>query len=209
MSATSPSRIAATLEFDAETGVGFMPFTEQPEYGEAYFQKYVQYADTTLGVALTSARVGLVSRYLGIGESLLDIGIGDGSFVKARGGPTFGYDVNMTAVGLLRSAGLWWDPDQCDSINAVSFWDVLEHIEKPDAILNKIQSYCFVSMPIYRDRNHIMTSRHFRPDEHCWYFTRCGLIAWFWERDFSCAEMNDMETVLGREDIGTFVFRRR
>jgi hypothetical protein len=55
---------------------------------------------------------------------------------------------------------------------------------------------------------HIAQSRHFKPGEHYWYFTTAGLIAWFWKLGFTCREANSMETMAGREDIGTFVFQR-
>jgi len=67
----------------------------------------------------------------------------------------------------------------------------------------------FVSLPIFRDAHHARTSKHFRPDEHYWYWTRAGFI-WFAERcGFSVIEHNTMESLAGREDIETFVLARR
>lgn len=197
------------LTFDKETGIGFEPFLEQPQYGEEYFNKYRCYSRTAFGVALNSLRVGLVSRYLGDGESLIDIGVGDGAFLRARGGVTWGYDINPLAQRMLMRDGYWTDLPFLDHIHAASFWDSLEHIEEPWTIIRKVQRFCFVSVPVFRDQNHILESRHYRPTEHCWYFTRYGLIQKFWDCGFACLEMNDMETALGREDIGTFVFQRR
>ena len=49
---------------------------------------------------------------------------------------------------------------------------------------------------------------HFRPDEHCWYFTRDGLMFAMNACGFALVTESSIETELGREDIGTFAFRR-
>lgn len=198
--------VTSGLSFDVERGVGFEPFVEQPIYDEAYFNKYVIMGKSSFGVALNSLRVGLVSRYLNSTDSLTDIGVGDGAFIRARGGNTDGYDINPVAQRMLIDAER--SRVMLRSIQSASFWDSLEHIEDCWSIVKKIKRYCFVSIPVFRDHEHIVNSKHYRPDEHCWYFTRYGLIRSFWDCDFACREMNDMETSLGREDIGTFVFEK-
>lgn len=204
------SSVAIYREIDSETGFLYLPFAKRPVYGQAYFDKYVAYGKTTFGIALNSLRVGLVSKYLQPYESLLDVGCGDGAFMRARSSETHGYDINPVSIAELKRQGLWCDPYATENpIYSASFWDVLEHIETPYDIIHRVESYCFVSIPLFRANSPITDSKHYRPDEHCWYFTRDGLIKWFWNWGFSCVEMNDMETVLGREDIGTFVFRRR
>jgi hypothetical protein len=196
------------LEFDAELGVGFEPFTYQPQYGQEYFNKYVEMGRSTFGVALNSLRAGLVSKYISFKEPLIDIGVGDGAFIRARGWGTYGYDINPVAYQALNEQFLWRYVPDFDAIESVSFWDSLEHIEDPQNIIQRVTRFCFVSLPIFRDEQHVLESKHYRPSEHCWYFTKAGLIKWFWDLGFSCVEMNDMETALGREDIGTFVFQR-
>ena len=186
----------------------FYPVTDA-RYDQAYFDKYVAMGKTTFGIALNSLRVGLVSRYLSDPSAhLVDIGVGDGAFVRARGGATFGYDINPASIEMLKRADLWWDVDNW-AIESACCWDSLEHMPDPQAVVRKIRQYCFVSIPIFRDLGRVPVSKHFRPGEHYWYFTRAGLISYFWELGFVCVDMNDMETALGREDIGTFVFHRR
>lgn len=194
--------------FDSDTGIGYQSI--QPRnYDDAYFHKYVAMGRSTFGVALNSLRVGLVSRYLALDQQLIDIGVGDGAFIRARGGETYGYDINPFARTILKGTGKWFDVSVVDSMESASFWDALEHIADPLEIIQKVAAYCFVSIPIFRDRHHILTSKHYRPDEHYWYFTRAGIISWFWDAGFVCQEMNGMETMLGREDIDTFVFVKR
>lgn len=201
------SSVEASLTFDSEKGLGYYPVADAV-YDEAYFQKYVAYGQTTFGIALNSLRAGLVSKYISREEALIDVGSCDGAFIRARRGNTYGFDINPTAQYALEQSGNWRDIQEGTLLNA-SFWDVLEHIEVPDEILRRVLRYCFVSIPIFKDDRHVLSSKHYRPTEHYWYFTKAGLIRYFWDLGFICVEINDMETSLGREDIGTFVFQRR
>jgi hypothetical protein len=79
---------------------------------------------------------------------------------------------------------------------------------RPEAFLRCVRGMVFVSIPIFTDLDHIKRSKHYRPNEHLWYFTREGLVKWMHGHGFGLAEENRMETDLGREDIGTFVFHR-
>lgn len=175
-------------------------------YDQSYFEKYCAYAATELGRQITTARVSLVDRYLPRGP-LLDVGIGSGAFVemRQRGAPTFGFDINPAAVAWLMEKELYRDPMQ--PIEAMSFWDSLEHLTEPEQLLANTK-WAFITLPIFTGPDHVLASKHFRRDEHLWYFTRQGLIGWMRAQGFQCREHNTMETLLGREDIHTFVFRR-
>ena len=87
-------------------------------------------------------------------------------------------------------------------------WDVLEHIDDPDLAVARAAQFVFVSIPIFSDSTDILTSHHFRKDEHIWYFTDEGLRGWFNQQGFECVEQNRRECELGRKGIGTYVFRR-
>lgn len=199
---------ADLLQFDATRGEGYFPVTDRP-YDQAYFDKYVTMGQSVFGIALNSLRAGLVSRYLDGSAELIDIGVGDGAFIRERGASTWGYDVNPAAVTMLRDSSVWCDIYEREILANVTFWDSLEHIEQPGLLIRKVRDYCFISIPVFRDREHIMHSKHFRPTEHFWYYTIPGLIYFFRQLQFGCIEINDMETALGREDIRTFVFRRK
>lgn len=194
-----------------ERGMGFYPITNGDVYNEAYFRKYQGYAVTDLGRALTRARVELVERHAP-GVHLVDVGIGCGQFVSQRlnrplTGMTYGFDVCPNGVTWLKEQNLWWDPYKKE-IEAASFWDSLEHIPDAAQILVNVTRWVFCSLPLFTGPDHVLRSKHFRTDEHCWYWTRDGLIAWMAEQGFRCLEHNTMESLLGREDIHTFVFRR-
>lgn len=188
-----------------ELGIGYYPVKDQP-YDQAYFDKYVAMENTPMGVAITQARKQLVDKYVNPNHTgtVLDIGIGSGAFVKTS--PNFyGLDINPAAQKWLEE-----NNKQGDSrgYHALTFWDSLEHIHDPDELLAQATRYVFISAPIYRDCYHVLGSKHFRKDEHCWYWTHEGLIEFMALHGFTYVEHNQMETELGREDIGTYVFSR-
>lgn len=190
-------------------GMGFYPVTESP-YDAAYFEKYQRYAETELGRQLTAQRVALVQRFHPYGN-LVDVGIGCGAFVQARvdhGFATQGYDVSPCAIAWLERNGYWRDPYKYE-IGAVSLWDSLEHLLDPARLLANVRSWVFTSLPIVPgDGPPPRDWKHFRRDEHRWYWTRAGLIGWMLEQGFRCVEHGTPESLLGRQDIETFVFRR-
>lgn len=184
---------------------GFFPVTQNGVYDESYFQKYVGYANTEMGKAILKGRLEFVSAVIPPYVTLIDVGIGCGQFVEARRN-TRGYDVNPSGVAWLQHRKLFHDISY--EAPAMSFWDSMEHIEDPMKVLDKCVSVAFASVPIFRDKAHALQSRHFRPDEHFWYWTEKGFIRHMGEAGFRLLERSDFETQLGREDILSFAFRR-
>lgn len=170
-------------------------------YGGSYFQHYRDLDATETGAALTQARVDMVRRHYD-GGFVLDVGIGGGRFVEAIDG--FGFDVNLEAVEWLIREGRYREP----AADALTFWDSLERIPAPERAVEAAGEWVFVSMPIYRDAADVLASKHYKPGEHIWYWTRDGLIRWFHRLGFFCVEVNSAETELGREGILSFAFRR-
>lgn len=189
------------LYWNEHKGIGYLEVTESP-YDADYFAKYVKYEDTEIGRKLNAVRLELTNEY--VWDELLDIGVGSGVFIRNLEN-AYGYDINPVAVEYLKSINKFKEPHPVD---IMTFWDSLEHIPNPEELLQLVKKYTIISTPIYDDLEHIYRSKHFRPDEHCWYFTIHGMITFMAERGFKCIEYNRMESDLGREDIGTFVFSR-
>lgn len=192
---------ASTLEWLPELGIGWYPVTSQP-YDANYWVRYRAMDETPVGEKLTNARLALVDAYWD-GE-LVDVGIGGGRFVSDR--HAYGYDINPHAVEWLKSENAWLNP-YAQKVDAASFWDSLEHIHDPGPLLDNVRHYVFVSLPIFTNAAHILRSKHFRKDEHCWYFTRQGFERFMARFDFRLIHANKMEQAW-REDIETFVFER-
>jgi hypothetical protein len=197
----------AKLHWDEHTGTGHYPAKPNGVYDDAYFHKYAGYAETDLGCELLAARLALIARHVPASAWLVDVGIGSGTLIGARP-RTLGYDVNPAALKWMKERNVYIDLDDRMSIHSATFFDSLEHLEHPIDLVAKISNVAIVSIPIFYGRSHALLSRHFRPDEHYWYFTAHGLIRWFLLAGFELREANRMESEIGREDIGTFVFRR-
>lgn len=196
--------IKSGLVWLPELGMGRYPVPKTRPYDEEYFSRYQELADTDLGRELTAARIRLVARhYTG---PVLDVGIGAGQFVTARP-ETKGYDVNPAGIEWLKERGSWANLYR-DRYPALTFWDSLEHIDRPDVAVARAEKWVFVSVPIFSGAEHVIRSRHFRRDEHIWYWTHDGLVAWFGEQGFELMESNGIETQLGREGIGSYAFAR-
>lgn len=211
---------ADKLKWFGDLGYGYLP-PEIPEtYDYAYWIKYHEYKQSPIADKLMRARVMLVEKYVPKAR-IVDIGIGSGHFIETREAKvnfpldhsgverlTFGYDVNKHAIMWLLNRDLWWDPWAREP-EVLTFWDSLEHMPRPHDLVARVKSTIFVSIPIFRDREHVLTSKHFKPGEHLWYFTRGGFITHMKRLGFTLVEENEMESALGRDEIGTFVFKRR
>jgi hypothetical protein len=192
-----------------ELGIGYYPVEAGlAPYDQDYFDNFDRNARTDLGRALMQARCNFVEQhYRG---PLIDVGIGSGAFIeqrRARGRTTYGYDINPAAVAWLEQRALLVDPYWV-AFDAFTLWDVLEHIPDFQALLVNVSEWLFLSLPIFRDAEHALRSKHFKPDEHCWYFSRDGLVTAMKMCAFALVSESAIETELGREDIGTFAFRR-
>lgn len=180
-------------------------------YDDKYFDKYVGYESTSIGLGINEFRLNLVKQY--DVRQLLDFGIGSGQFVKSslreKRYETLGYDINQTAVGWLRRLSLYANPSDLNRLESITFWDSIEHVKEFWRVLAKVEKYVFVSMPIFRDSPCVLKSKHFRTDEHYWYFTPASFTSVMNDLGFELMYFGRDESVkFGRDGIGTFVFKR-
>lgn len=203
------NHLQSSLLWFPEFGVGMRaPDESKVVYTDEYIQHYEDLDDTDIAERLNDARVGLVRSFLEDSAPLVDIGVGSGAFLKKRPG-TLGYDVAPKAVEKLKKKELFFDVEEHSSIQNVTFWDSLEHILDPVPLLQRIRGLVFVSMPVYLNGSHVLVSKHYKPNEHIWYFTQDGL-EWFMDKlGFELLKTTDIESQIGRVDILSFVFRRR
>tara|TARA_B100001778_G_scaffold334879_1_gene348562 strand:- start:5859 stop:6512 length:654 start_codon:yes stop_codon:yes gene_type:complete len=179
------------------------------DYGQDYFSKYTSYEDTDISKRLNNFRTSITSKYC---NSVLDVGIGSGEFIKKYKNKAFGYDINPYAIKILKQKNIYVDPylDNLEGIDGFTMWDVLEHIKNPDILLNKIPKtkIVIVSIPIFDNILKVKQSKHYRPNEHYYYYTSIGLINFFDQMKYTIIEVSDQESVCGRESITSFVFRK-
>ena len=193
-----------SLQWFAELGIGYYPVLPCGVYDADYFAKYQAYAATPLGQELNRLRVAMVRRHFG-GE-VIDVGIGCGSFIEAHGNAR-GYDISPPAIGWLIERSKFRDPYKRGA-EAVTMWDSMEHIENFDYLLAGISRFVFLSLPIFDGMEHVQRSRHYRKDEHYWYFTANGLTRLMARLGWRLVESNKAESKAGREHIGSFAFLR-
>lgn len=196
-----------SLVWCEDRGVGYYEVNDNGVYDQAYFDRYRQLRDTPIGAALNAFRCSLAGRF---NEPVIDVGIGDGAFVEAfegAGGNVVGYDVNPAGITWLKERGSWGELYH-HAWPVATFWDSLEHIRRPDKALARVGKYALISIPIFDGQEHVLNSKHFRRDEHYWYFTRAGFMRFLSEQGFVTDEVLLTESELGREGIETFIARR-
>lgn len=199
-----PAGLTNTLLWSEQNGIGWHS-GPAISYDSGYFEHYRKLDSQPMATALTRARIELVSKFLEPNDTL-DIGIGGGRYVLESGG--MGYDVCPEARSWLMAQGRFGDPYERGNVRAVTCWDSLEHIPEPEKLLDMVSEWLFVSMPIYSGLDDLLSSKHYKPGEHLWYFTLQGFIFWCKDHGFECVEVNHAETELGREGITSFAFRR-
>lgn len=189
-----------------DSGVAYQrEMTNLVPYDADYFDKCAGYEGKEIARAINASRRALVARHFGTGP-VLDVGVGSGEFIKSRP-DTFGYDVNPAAIEWLRAAGKW--QEYFGLFRAFTFWDVLEHVPVPADYFQRMPrwAYLFTSLPVFADLESIRQSKHYRPNEHLYYFTERGFIDWMAGHGFEHLETTDQETAAGRESILSFAFR--
>ena len=196
------------LLWSAHRGVGYERVVD-PDV-EPYWDHYQQLEFSgPITKELNKFRVEFVAKHTtGL---LLDIGIGNGAFLRARnatGAPTRGFDVNSKACSYLKEIGAFTEIFSEPAVESATFWDSLEHIEDPSAILARVKCFAFVSLPIFYDLTGVLRSKHYKPKEHRWYFTKPGLIWYFETFGFRCIDISHKESDIGRQDVETFAFSR-
>lgn len=204
--------------FDVDAALASEGLTPTDVYCDDYFAKYGALADAPIGIELNEFRKGLVCRHAPTSSdagppSLLDVGIGDGAFLRAIENlawlRAYGCDINPAGIAYLIERGQLATFEAPRSFDVVTFWDSLEHIRDPRPALAAAAHVAIVSIPIFTDAADAVTSKHFRPDEHFWYFTRHAFTVFAEQEGFEVVDILATEVAIGREGIETFVLKRR
>ncbi len=182
--------------------------TQSVSYDKYYFEDYVRKEKSDIAIKLNAGRTSITQKYC---NSILDIGIGSGEFIKSCNIVAYGFDINNVAVKWLRENQIYRDPyNTMPEVDGLTFWDSIEHIPNPGDLLSRIRSgyYVFISIPIFSDLLKVRDSKHYKVNEHYYYYTAKGLITYMKDSGFNLIELSDQETKAGRESILTFVFQK-
>lgn len=197
------------LIWDKVKRVGFYPVKET-WYDDLYYEGNVQNSRSPIARVLNNFRARIINKY--VKGKVLDFGAGCGTLFAHRTNMV-GFDICPKSIAMLKAKGVFYDYYRNDldedKIEGIAFFDVLEHIRDPKSVLNQINGqYIFASVPIFRGKEHALSSKHFKINEHYWYFTDYSFKALMESCGFDLLERTNEETKIGREDIGTYVFHR-
>jgi len=146
------------------------------------------------------------------GSLVFDYGCGTGRFISALQAEKYrcvGFDVMEKAEKQLIAADLYRLPQDIADVNAMTMWDVFEHLDNHMFLrLLPVNSYAIMSLPVFDDLDDVMRSRHYRPGEHIWYFTDKGIRRFMLGNGYACMESHNEESHAGRDGIRTYVFKR-
>lgn len=181
------------------------------EYGDAYFDHYRKLEGSPVAEKLNAGRCAMLARHAPEGASVIDIGAGCGTFVRAArawGFDAKGFDIIPKTVQHLKDIGAF--AASPEGFDVVTFWDSLEHIEHPESVLKHVKKggTVLVAIPVFADVTKVRESKHYKPGEHYYYFTPQGFTDWMALYGFRLVETSEHETAAGRESIGAFAFVR-
>ncbi len=156
-----------------------------------------------LGPRMSNLRLGYLVGSLGfVPNSILDIGYGNGDFLKTCSNiikNCFGHDISN--YPLPDNVTFVEDPYQ-DEYDVVTFFDVLEHFADINDIKNIKTNYFLISLPYCHNFSDewFKNWKHRRPDEHLWHFNEISLNNFMREMGFECINTCNIEDVI-RKDI--------
>lgn len=187
-------------------------------YTEEYWQHYTDSVrDTAFDPLLNEARWRNYLSYLDLVRQtgrLLDVGCATGEFLAAarsRGWETHGVETSRVAasraeeiagaqvhVGTLDTAQYpdgWFD--------AVTLWDVIEHVQSPSSYVARIQRLVrpggifALTTPNIRSVSYALLRRHWwvvGPNDHIYYFAPRTMARLLTKHDFAIHQMHTLET---------------
>lgn len=162
-------------------------------YQEDYAETYLRYAtNPQVNTPLNLSRLGLVSRWLRPGQTLLDIGCCIGEFLRfaEQHYNCVGFEPNQIAAGLARQRIRSKVVEMLDSdvrAHVITMFDVLEHLEDPlESLKSSLrppltgrQVLILVTpnvsvVPLWED-GELRAWKHFKAKEHLWLHTERSL----------------------------------
>ncbi len=204
------------LLIDKEKGIAIQENPQKFDYNEEYFKHYESLENTDSAWKINSGRHKILEEFYAH-NGVVDIGIGSGDFIKSAGPFTiYGYDISQKSRRYLLDNGIMFDIyarlAPYERVSVFTCWDSLEHFSFKDQgmFLKRIVlgTHLIVSMPIMDDIIETSKSKHYKPNEHLYYFTRQGFVDYMVKWGFVSMKIEDFEMKAGRENVYTFVFNK-
>ena len=185
-------------------------------YDENYvLQRYDTYGH--LNLCISNLRLGNIIGSIGkIPNSILDIGYGNGSFLKSAKTiipNCFGHDTSGYTI-----------PEDCVFVedifsrhfNVVTFFDSLEHYEDIYFVNNINCDFVCISLPWchYFSDEWFESWKHRRPNEHIWHFNEKSLIKFMDNQGYQVINITNIEDSIRKsafdyQNILTGIFSKK
>ena len=159
-------------------------------------ERYNQYGEK--GPQMAGLRLGYLISSLGYTPySILDVGYGNGDFLKVCKGTidSYGNDVSGYPV----PEGVTYTDNIFDKhYDVISFFDVLEHFEEIDFVKDLDCNYIYISLPWCHNFSEewFMKWKHRRPDEHLWHFNEKSIETFFNEMGYHMVKFSNIEDTI-------------
>jgi hypothetical protein len=187
---------------------------------QTYDKNYVDVRYNTYGEKshqMAGLRLGyLLSKINFLPKSILDIGYGNGDFLRMcsqKIDNCYGNDISNYPV-----------PENCNFIDdifsryfdIICFFDALEHFEEIDFVKNLNCEYIYISLPWchYFSDDWFFNWKHRREDEHLWHFNDKSLVNFMDEMGFEVIDISNIEDIIRKsnsenQNILTGIFRKK
>lgn len=166
-------------------------------YDYNYSNKYNNYGEKSNYISYL--RLGVLLGAIGkTPKSILDVGYGNGAFLKAcknRIKNCYGYDISGYPLenGITQISSL-----TNNYFDVICFFDSLEHFEDITFIKNLNCEYIFISVPWchFINEKWFLNWYHLRPNEHLWHFNDIALNNFFTENGYTKIYMDSFEDTI-------------
>jgi hypothetical protein len=185
------------------------------DYNFNYSDNYNRLGE--IGTRMAYLRLGHLIGSLGfVPESVMDIGYGNGDFLKAC--------QNIIPKCYASDVSPYPAPEGCEfvedpysiKVEVATFYDVLEHYNDIYDIKNVQANYFVVSLPNCHNFNDewFENWKHRKPDEHLWHFNEASLIEFMNEIGYDVMNITNLEDTIRKNgldysNILTGVFKRK
>lgn len=175
---------------------------------------YNQYGEK--GSQMAGLRLGYLIGTLGyVPESILDIGYGNGDFLKVCKNVIDSYGNDISGYPI--PEGVKFVDNIFDKhYDVITFFDVLEHFEDINFVKDLNCNYVYISLPWchFFSEEWFMNWKHRRPDEHLWHFNHKSIENFFNEMGYDMLDYSDIEDVIrttneNYPNILTAIFKKR
>ena len=159
-------------------------------------ERYNKYGEK--GPQMAGLRLGYLIGNLGyIPKSILDIGYGNGDFLKVteQGIESYGNDISGYPI----PKGSKFVNNIFDKhYDVICMFDVLEHFEDISFVKDLSCDYIYISLPWCHNFSDdwFENWKHRRPDEHLWHFNETSITNFFKEMGFELVVHSNVEDII-------------